>query len=218
MHAAEPAFPRVTIPEDSQVWFCSLGNGHFSQALNLFRQQALNKFTLAPFCVPASDLALSRALEDGVASIVLRSDIPLEDRRQIAFLLNATHEYKWTVDASGAVDISPRNCTLQHFSNFEATSKTLDREALGYLISQELGVLGDGSIAKVGMRVKATVRSFYGYYEAGWEGVIVKLTVGDPVVRWDQTGQESRADRGKLQDIGRSIANPASSRLVNSRL
>jgi hypothetical protein len=203
MCKVEPDFPRVTLPEGATNWFCSLGNGHFTQALNLFRQQAPNKFTRTPFKVPASDTALARALEDGVASIVLRVDTPLEDRRRVAFLLNATHEYKWAVDASGALDISPQNCSLEHFTNFEAMSKTLDREALGNLISQELGVLGDGSIAAEGMRVRAIERSFYGDYEKGWVGVIEKLTVSDPVVRWDESGKETRADRGKLHYLDR---------------
>ena len=62
-------------------------------------------------------------MADGVQSIVLREGMDIDDRRRLADLLNATHEYKWAVDLFGEVDISPEACYLERFNNFEAMSK-----------------------------------------------------------------------------------------------
>ena len=47
----EPRFPKIVVNESN--FFTSLGNGHFTQALNLFRHQQLSKFTGKPFVSPA---------------------------------------------------------------------------------------------------------------------------------------------------------------------
>ena len=135
----EPRFPQIRINEAN---FCtSLGNGHFTQALNLFRYQQLSKFTGKPFVPPHGDEKLWNALEDGVASIVLRQDTPIEIRRHIAALLNDTHDYKWTVDKwTGEVDISPEHCYNERFTQFEAQAKNADSEALSALVQLELGI------------------------------------------------------------------------------
>jgi hypothetical protein len=54
-------------------------------------------------------------------------------------LLNATHDYKWTVDGDGAMDISAEVCHLQRFTQFEAQAKNADSEALTALVRIELG-------------------------------------------------------------------------------
>lgn len=135
----EPNFPPCKIPDNATEWFTSLGNGHFSQALNLFRQQVPSMFTKQPFVVPTQDFALRRALETGVNSIVLSAQTSMEDRRTIAILLNDTHDYKWTVDKNGQMDIRPESCYTHNFSQFEALSKSLDSEALTGLIRLQLG-------------------------------------------------------------------------------
>lgn len=145
MAAREPGYPRVLIADEEagggggRGWFCSLGNGHFTQALNCFRQRLPSAFTGEPYAVPESDAALRDAVEHGVLAIVLREDTDIDDRRRIAFLLNATHEYKWSLDADGQVDISPEACYLERFSNFEAMSKHADSEELTELVRIELG-------------------------------------------------------------------------------
>lgn len=136
----ERHFPRVAISDQATEWFCSLGNGHFTQALNCFRQQVGSIFTGEPFEAPAGDAGLAAVLKDGVESVVLREDTPIEVRRELAYLLNATHDYKWTVTLDGEMDISPESCALHKFTNFEAISKTLDNEALTQLVRLELGV------------------------------------------------------------------------------
>jgi hypothetical protein len=140
MALRDPDYPSVMIEErDQPGWFCSLGNGHFTQALNCFRQRMPSVFTGEPYVVPEGDAALRDAVEHGVFAIVLREETDIDDRRRIAFLLNATHEYKWSVDAEGQIDISPAACYLERFSNFEAMSKHADSEALTELVRIELG-------------------------------------------------------------------------------
>ena len=132
-------FPKVVINETND-FYTSLGNGHFTQALNLFRHQQLSKFTGKPFVPPPSDEKLWGALEHGVQSIVLRQETPIEVRREIAALLNDTHDYKWTVDPyTGEVDISPEHCYNERYTQFEAQAKNADSEALSALVQLELG-------------------------------------------------------------------------------
>ena len=63
---------------------------------------------------------------------------------RLAHLLNATHDYKWTVDAQGAVDISPEACSNAKFTQFEAMSKVVDSEALTASKSQMITSCGVG--------------------------------------------------------------------------
>ena len=53
------------INEKQDGWFTSLGNGHFTQALNLFRHNCISKFTRKAFVAPESDVKLIAALNDG---------------------------------------------------------------------------------------------------------------------------------------------------------
>eukprot|EP00442_Polarella_glacialis_P032708 CAMPEP_0115165056 /NCGR_PEP_ID=MMETSP0227-20121206/73381_1 /TAXON_ID=89957 /ORGANISM="Polarella glacialis, Strain CCMP 1383" /LENGTH=59 /DNA_ID=CAMNT_0002577487 /DNA_START=36 /DNA_END=211 /DNA_ORIENTATION=+ len=46
---------------------------------------------------------LRRALDEGISSIVLSSDIPTPDRRFVAEMLNVTHGRKWRVGEDGKV-------------------------------------------------------------------------------------------------------------------
>jgi hypothetical protein len=139
-------FPPLAIAEEREGgWFCSLGNGHFSQALNLFRFGVSSIFTGNQYSVGA-DGALAGAVNEGVDSIILRSDMSVADRRQLANLLNSTHDHKWTVDLDGNVDISSVELgQLAGPSQFEALSKVLDSEALNVLVRLELGVSLDES-------------------------------------------------------------------------
>jgi len=138
--AAQKFFPRVTIKAEGPEWFCSLGNGHFTQALNCFRQNVSSIFTGRPFAPPPEDDDLNEALRFGIDTVVLREETPVETRREISKLLNDTHDYKWTVDAKGEIDVTAASCSLHRYTNFEALSKGLDNEALTQLVRLELGV------------------------------------------------------------------------------
>jgi hypothetical protein len=105
LRSAKEGFPPLTIAEEAG-WFCSLGNGHFSQALNCFRFGINSIFTGHKYRV-GKDAALHRAVSEGVDSIILRADMSVEDRRQLSNLLNSTHDFKWTVDLNGS-DSPPR--------------------------------------------------------------------------------------------------------------
>ena len=87
--------------------------------------------------MPITDGALKKAVDEGVESIILRSEMTMAARRELAHLLNKTHDMYWTVDRDGKVDIS--NVEAKNFSQFEAYSKVLDSEALTALVRLELG-------------------------------------------------------------------------------
>jgi hypothetical protein len=76
----EREFPPVQIGA-SEGWFTSLGNGHFLQALNLFHREMPNVFTQQKLIPDPKDLALTSALSQGVESIVLRAEMPVDERQ-----------------------------------------------------------------------------------------------------------------------------------------
>jgi hypothetical protein len=137
-------FPRCDIPEDGDTpFFLSLGNGHFNQALNLFRlgcPSILGAYNSDPFTIPPGPNPLRTAIETGVPSVVLRPDIPLNVRKELSLLLNQTHLHKWDARESTGecyaippvtgVDIKP--------TMFEALSKVSDAEMLGQLVREKL--------------------------------------------------------------------------------
>lgn len=59
--ANEPCFPPITISEQAPLWFTSLGNGHFTQALNCFRHSVVSTFNGAP--IASADQQLAQALQ-----------------------------------------------------------------------------------------------------------------------------------------------------------
>jgi len=137
----EPDFPRVVCEKDSKEhWFTSLGNGHFMQALNLFDQGVANVFTGDKFMPDPEDAGLLKALGVGVQSIVLKSEMPVDERRRLAILLNRNHDYKWGVDADGVVDVRPEACYNARYTLWDAESKNLDSGALTTRVRLELGL------------------------------------------------------------------------------
>jgi hypothetical protein len=127
--AGNPRFPPFML-DGKEEFFCSLGNGHFSQALNLFRAEAPNLWTELPYLV--HDDALREALEDGVESVVLSGEMPARDRRFVSEMLNKTHGGAWHVEADGRVRIEVSTTT--DYSQFVALSKVLDAEELSCLV------------------------------------------------------------------------------------
>lgn len=135
--AGNPRFPHFMLG-GKEEFFCSLGNGHFSQALNLFRCEAKNLWTELPYLVHRDD-ALREALEDGVESVVLSGEMPAKDRRFVSDMLNKTHGGTWYVEADGRVRIEVSTTT--DYSQFVALSKVLDAEELSCLVRQKMGVV-----------------------------------------------------------------------------
>lgn len=122
-----------------QEFFCSLGNGHFSQALNLFRTGSRSIWTNKPYLV-GSDDALREALEEGVDSVVLSGRMPTRDRRFVSEMLNKSHGRTWHIDAGGKVSVDEKEMDAISGSQFVALSKVLDAEELSCLVRQKLGV------------------------------------------------------------------------------
>jgi len=135
--SAEPAFPPFLL-EDKEEAFCSLGNGHFSQALNLFRTGAKGLWTGSVYTMQDDD-ALQEAIKDGVESVVLRSDMPIADRRFVSEMLNRSHGRPWSVGDDGRVSIDGDVAAISG-SQFVALSKVLDAEELSCLVRTKLGV------------------------------------------------------------------------------
>ena len=88
-----------------------------------------------------ADYKLQNAISSGVPSIILRSDIPLRDREEIALGLNAKFDFQWEIcSKSGQVDLSSASESNQKYSQFEAMSKVLDAVELDCLVRSELGI------------------------------------------------------------------------------
>jgi len=124
--------------EGKQDFFCSLGNGHFSQALNLFRVGAQSLWASRCYAV-GKDQALREAIEDGVESVVLSRDMPTEDRRFMAEMLNRSHGRHWHIRDDGHIEIDASRQALQG-EQFVALSKVLDAEELSCLVRRKLDV------------------------------------------------------------------------------
>lgn len=134
------AFPPFLL-DGQKHFFCSLGNGHFSQALNLFRTKSHGLYTDRPYEV-GNDEALREALEEGVDSVVLSNAMPVSERKFVSEMLNRAHGRQWNVGADGQISISGDIPTAPG-SQFLALSKVLDAEELGCLVRTKLGVDAD---------------------------------------------------------------------------
>lgn len=85
--AENDGFPPVVIDDTAETWFCSLGNGHFSQALNCFRNHCKNIFTGEVYRV-GSDERLRYAIGRELQYSENRSTKVLEPRN---YLSTPTH-------------------------------------------------------------------------------------------------------------------------------
>jgi hypothetical protein len=150
-------FPRCDVAPGASTFYCSLGNGHFNQALNLYRLNWPSIFTGARYVVPPGDDALREAIEEGVESLVLRSETPRQARKELSLLLNKAHAAKWYVrDDTGDVAVweageaegaggpagagQPDADAGRPVSQFEALSKVCDADELGALLRMKLRV------------------------------------------------------------------------------
>ena len=67
-------------------------------------------------------------------------------------------------------------------------------------------MLADGTVAALGMRVVAVGDSSHFHYKTGHTGMIRRVGAGDPVVRWDHSGEEHQSSSGKLSVNTMSLA------------
>jgi hypothetical protein len=150
--AEHAGFPRCDVQPGAATFFCSLGNGHFNQALNLYRLNWPSIFTGGRYLVPPGDDALREAIEEGVESLVLRAETPRDARKELSLLLNKAHAAKWYVredtgdvavwqpDEGGSGPAPTRGGDPERVSQFEALSKVCDADELGALLRIKLRV------------------------------------------------------------------------------
>lgn len=140
--AENTAFPPCRVADGAECFYTSLGSGHFSQALNLFREPCGSSIYTGERYDVGDDAALRDALEHGVPSVVLRNDMPAAERKVASLLLNSTHMQRFGVDPSDGQLVVLRGDTagLPAPSQFERLSKTLDAEELSALVRIKLGV------------------------------------------------------------------------------
>lgn len=140
----ENGFPPISFYEGNAFkepeFFTSLGNGHFNQALNLFSTESSSIYGDRSQYLVGADYKLGDAIKSGVPSIILRPDIPLRDREEIALGLNAKFDFQWEISQSGQIDLSNASESNQKYSQFEAMSKVLDAVELDCLVRSELGI------------------------------------------------------------------------------
>ena len=123
--------------------FCSLGNGHFFQSLNLFGTRSVCLFGEGEERAYSmdSDARLQKAVHEGVASIVLKPGITRKDRKFVSLMLNSAFEYQWIVNADGTVRIDPTG--KREASLFDGMTKTADAFELGALVQQHIKLKAD---------------------------------------------------------------------------
>ncbi|KAH9253649.1 hypothetical protein BASA81_008267 [Batrachochytrium salamandrivorans] len=143
----KPDLPRTPLGlgQHQGEFFCSLGNGHFFQALNLFGTKHECKFpqsTGHKRYWTLFDNKLHSAVNEGIPSIVLGNGIPLLDRKFISIMLNSTFEFRWVlVDPSskGSSQVRLDNSeTFREFSTLDGLTKHADAFELDEIIDQKM--------------------------------------------------------------------------------
>lgn len=138
----EPGFPPKEHYErlfNKTDIYCSLGNGHFNQALNLYFNECQNIYGDDMYRI-GNDDALKEAVYEGIESLVLRADMPLRDRETVSRLLNSKREFKWDINPDGSLNINDAFEDKTQCKQFEAMSKVLDAQELNCLVRAELGI------------------------------------------------------------------------------
>jgi hypothetical protein len=120
-------------------FFCSLGNGHFFQSLNLFHTEHPCKHSLTGYSryTTDGDTDLHAAVHRGVPSLVLRQGMSKVDRKFVSVMLNSSFEYRWRSrpDGSVRVDLSEE---FRQFGSFDGLAKHADAYELDEIIDQKM--------------------------------------------------------------------------------
>ena len=131
--------------QSGEAFYCSLGNGHFFQALNLFGSAARCKFRDEPpagsepaewpeVYTTAGDVPLHAAVHEGVEGVVLRPQISKSERKFVSQMLNAAYEYRWIVDAKTGEAHIDTDTTVREFTSFDGLVKHADSWQLDELV------------------------------------------------------------------------------------
>lgn len=134
-----------------EEYYCSLGNGHFFQALNLFGAGRPRKFSAAGGAAryeACADAALQHAVGRGVPCIVLRSEMPLPERKFVSMMHNSTFEFRWVEGADGEVHVEHGDgAEFRHFSGFDGLVKHADSWELDEIIRVRMKREAEGTAA-----------------------------------------------------------------------
>ena len=133
---------------DEEEFFCSLGNGHFFQALNLFTTSHRCKFAYEPppgdtrkwpeRYSTAHDPVLHAAVHEGVEGVVLRQGISKAERKFVSQMLNAAFEYVWVTDArDGSVRVDQQQ-QFRSFTSFDGMVKHADSWQLDEIVEMHM--------------------------------------------------------------------------------
>ena len=143
--ASNPEYPPAQpwMGKSGETFFCSLGNGHFFQSLNLFGAEHPCKFADSVELPhgdrysTVSDAKLADAVEVGVPAVVLKTGMPKRDRKFVSLMLNSTFEYPWVTDADGSVRIDT-NQEFREFTTFDGMTKHADSYQLDEIVELKL--------------------------------------------------------------------------------
>jgi hypothetical protein len=127
-----------------EEFFCSLGNGHFFQALNLVGTGARCKFFSEPPVAgdprqwpeaysATANAPLHMAVTEGVEAVVLKPDMPKAARKFVSQMLNAAFEYVWLVDADGSVRVDHQQ-QFRSFTSYDGMVKHADAWQLDEIV------------------------------------------------------------------------------------
>ena len=136
-----PAQPWMDKP--GEMFFCSLGNGHFFQALNLFGTEHRCKFVDSVELPHGDhystqyDPKLAHAVEVGVPAVVLRPGMPKRDRKFVSLMLNSTFEFLWVTGADSSVRIDSSK-EFREFTTFDGMTKHADSFQLDEIVEIKL--------------------------------------------------------------------------------
>lgn len=126
-------------------FFCSLGNGHFFQALNLFGTTAHCKFpeiTGQRRYWTSFDAKLHSAVKvHGVPCVVLRSGMSKQDRKFVSEMLNSTFEFRWVLEnpqQSSRVMLDITKGVFREFETFDALAKHADAYELDEVVESKM--------------------------------------------------------------------------------
>ena len=119
-------------------FFCSLGNGHFFQALNLLgsgrrRKLARDGTEGSGRYAIGDDARLRSAVHEGVPAIVLRGGMAKQDRKFVSQMHNALFEHAWVVRADGTVEVG-QTSGFRRFSTFDGLAKHADSHELDEIV------------------------------------------------------------------------------------
>ena len=136
--------PTLRDLRDGDEFYCSLGSGHFFQALNLFgsahpmlfRRDREARGAPERYAI-GQDAGLRAAVEDGVRSVVLRDGIGRAERKFLCQMLNAAYEYRWVVGPGGAVHVDLEQ-TVRAFTSYDGLTKHADAWQLDELVTMRV--------------------------------------------------------------------------------